>query len=75
MNFMYVMFAIYLPVLIFVIKKVADLIIVASYLLKAANVFFKTLDELINTFKKFKKKHMIKIHKKKLPHNSWRKHR
>ena len=75
MSFIYIMFIIYLPTLIIAIKKVAYLIIVASYLLKAADVFLKTLDGLINRFKSFKNKHMIRRHKKKLPHNSCRKHR
>lgn len=73
------MFIIYLPTLIIAIKKVTDLIIVASYLLKVADVFLKTLDGLldglINRFNSFKKKHIIRRHKKKLPHNSCRKHR
>ena len=75
MSFIYIMFIIYLPTLIITIKKVTDLIIVASYLLKVADVFLKTLDGLINRFNSFKKKHIIRRHKKKLPHNSCRKHR
>ena len=43
MSFIYIMFIIYLPTLIIAIKKVADLIIVASYLLKAADVFLKNI--------------------------------
>ena len=48
---------------------------VRGQLLKAADVFLKTLDGLINRFNSFKKKHIIRRHKKKLPHNSCRKHR
>ena len=60
MSFIYIMFIIYLPTLIIAIKKVTDLIIVASYLLKVADVFLKTLDGLINRFNSFKKKHIIR---------------
>lgn len=75
MNFVYVILAIYLPVLIFVIKRVTDLIFVASYLLKTINMFLNELDGLASTFKNLKIKHIVKIHKKKLPRNSGRNRR
>lgn len=75
MNFVYTIIVFYLPVLIVVIKGIINLITVVSYLIKATDEFLKTLDGLINRFKSFKKKHMRKRHKKKLPHNSCRKHR
>ena len=75
MNFIYVMFAIYLPVLIFAIKRIADLIFVASYLLKTINMFLNELDGLASTFKNLKIKHIVRIHKKKLPRNSGRNRR
>lgn len=69
------MFAIYLPVLIFAIKRIADLIFVASYLLKTINMFLNELDGLASTFKNLKIKHIVRIHKKKLPRNSGRNRR
>lgn len=75
MNFIYVMLAIYLPVLIIAIKEATSLITVVSYLLRAVELFLKTVDELVSTFKNLKRKHIFRIHKKKLPHNSWRKRR
>lgn len=75
MDFIYVMLAIYFPALIIAIKETTSLITVVSYLLKAIELFLKTIDELVSTFKSLKRKHMIKIHKKKLPHNSCRKSR
>lgn len=75
MDFIYVMLAIYLPALIIAIKEATSLITVVSCLLKAIEAFLKTIDELVSTFKSLKRKHMIKIHKKKLPHNSCRKSR
>lgn len=75
MNFIYVMFAIYLPVLIFAIKRIADLIFVASFLLKTINMFLNELDGLASTFKNLKIKHIVRIHKKKLPRNSGRNRR
>lgn len=75
MDFIYVMLAIYIPALIIAIKETTSLITVVSYLLKAIELFLKTIDELVSTFKSLKRKHMIKIHKKKLPHNSCRKSR
>lgn len=75
MDFIYVMLTIYLPVLIVATKEVTHLITAVSCLLKAIELFLKTIDELVSTFKSLKRKHMIKIHKKKLPHNSCRKSR
>lgn len=75
MDFIYVMLAIYIPALIIAIKETTSLITAVSYLLKAIELFLKTIDELVSTFKSLKRKHMIKIHKKKLPHNSCRKSR
>ena len=72
MDFIYVMLAIYLPVLITAIKEVTTLITVVSCLLKAIEAFLKTVYELVSTFKNLKRKHIFRIHKKKLPRNSGR---
>lgn len=75
MNFIYVMLTIYFPVFIIAIKEVTTLITVVSCLLKAIEAFLKTVYELVSTFKNLKRKYINKKHKKKLPHNSWRKRR
>ena len=75
MNFIYVMLAIYFPFLIIAIKEATSLITVVSYLLRAVELFLKTVYELVSTFKNLKRKYINKKHKKKLPHNSWRKRR
>lgn len=73
MNFIYVMFAIYLPFLIIAIKGVTSLITVVSCSLRAVELFLKTVDELVSPFNSLKRKYTNKKHKKKLPHNSCRK--
>lgn len=72
MDFIYVMLTIYLPILIIAIKEVTHLITAVSCLLKAIEAFLKTVFELLSTFKNLKRKHIFRIHKKKLPRNSGR---